>query len=77
MVTPFLPRVTIFIFAFVFTNLFLFDCFAYDLFLCYDYRVPSLPLGTYPKFTVVITVLKYLDQLLPFIELYVFKVTPV
>ena len=38
----------------VFTNLyFYFDYF--DLFSCYDCVGPSLPLDTYPKFTVVIT----------------------
>ena len=69
--TPFCRLVTIFVFTFVcllipstfpvnkfrlvFTNLFLFDYFGYDLFLCNDFEGPSLPLSTYPKFNVVET----------------------
>ena len=36
--------------------LFLFDYFAYDLFLCYDCIGPSLSLDTYPNFTVVVAI---------------------
>ena len=41
-------------FRLVFPNVCFIDYFACILFLCYDCGGPSLPLGTYPKFTVVV-----------------------